>query len=354
MSCLFRAHASVQCLFFLIFFLHVDCANASLFYVFFLSRLTPYLLPHLYSPLLLSHSFKTSFQLIDDPSILFNDFAFKLNMWDDCLIMLRDSGVNDQRHIHALWQQIVLQCLPRRAMACPPPRGAERLELVRDYLTYGCVAGLATPLEPDVLRIAPQECFEEGAWVQELAHVIGRTITQLWHGGSAAGKFVVPLRTFLVPKLEEATAHVLYAKDWHQPQVPEMWVVDTLLEARVSWDELYGAYAALVKPSTAGFTSLHYLRSFVGLVEKWALHCERASSTGMGGGSGPTSAAAELSLFKTVCRTPGNALHDLLTHIRSNATSIFAEGNAVEKKEDLMQRVDALLRRPFIHHMLSA
>jgi hypothetical protein len=42
----------------------------------------------------------------------------------------------------------------------------------------------------------------------------------------------------LVPKLEEATAYVLYAKDWSQPQVPELWVADTLLQARVPWDEL--------------------------------------------------------------------------------------------------------------------
>jgi len=299
---------------------------------------------------------KNRFQLIDDPSVLFNDFAYKLNMWDDCLIMLRDSGLNDERHIGAMWQQIILQCLPRHALSCPPPRGAERLELVRDYLTYGCVAGLATPLEPDVMRVAPQECFEEGAWVQELAHVIGRTVALLWQGGGASGsgKFVVPLRTFVVPKLEEATAYVLYAKDWNQLQVPELWVADTLLQARVPWDELYGAYAALVKPSTTGFTGLHYLRCFVGLVEKWSTHCERASSTAMGGSGGPTSAAADVTLFKTACRTPGNALHDLLTHIRSNATSIFAEGNAVQMKEDLMRRVEALLRRPFIHHMLSA
>jgi hypothetical protein len=110
-----------------------------------------------------------------------------------------------------------------------------------------------------------------------------------------------------------------------------------------------------VKPSTTGFTALHYLRCFVGPVEKWSTHCERASSTALGGGSGgPTSAAADLTLFKTACRTPGNALHDLLTHICSNATSIFAEGNAIEMKEDLMHRVEALLRRPFIRHMLSA
>jgi hypothetical protein len=289
------------------------------------------------------------FGLIDDPSALFNDFAAKLNMWDDCLVILRDTNLNDERHIHLVWRQIVLQCLPRVARHCAEPHGAERLELVRDYVAYMCAGAgsAAAALQPDVARVSPAARFEDGAWLAELAACVGRTVRALRCGGPSGASFVVPLRSFLAKELEEATAHVLYAGGWAPEQgVQEDWVIDTLLAAGAPWEELYDAYAALVRARTSELSGLHYLRAFVSLVEKWASACERAAGLGARG-------AADLSLFKTVCRNPSNALHDLLTHVRSNATSISVEGHAVEKKEDLSRRVEALLRRPFINHMLA-
>ena len=64
---------------------------------------------------------------------------------------------------------------------------------------------------------------------------MGNTVAVLLRG---AGKFVVPLRSWLVKELEEATAHVLLASDWQPLPGGEAWVTDTLSAAGVPWDEL--------------------------------------------------------------------------------------------------------------------
>jgi len=169
-------------------------------------------------------------------SVLYNNFAAPLGLYDLCLSIFQTCRCDDSATIITLWRSILCEEL------LPCRTGSKNVQLNLNSLQRGSMMEEERIVitDSDVTHEAGGSLmlFEDGEWIPSIKHRIIALGKEL-HGKGA--DFVFPL-DFIAKQLEG-----LYCVHKEVSSKPaESWTLDTLIEAGVSFPALVEAYSAIV------------------------------------------------------------------------------------------------------------
>lgn len=221
-------------------------------------------------------------------SDLYNDLAKRYQLWELCLVILKQCRHEDRDEIALLWHHILARELPVRAAS---PEAAEFLDVKRREWR--------TPPVPHA-----DDLFEQGGWIARLQRVLVGLGRELYGRGS---NYVLPLR-MLCAELEQMTAE--YAQ---LAECDHRWVVMTMVKAGVPFDELFDCYAFLMSHADHRHDQhqLQVLSAFTALLVSWTHHASSSLSTSF-----------EKQIFRQRCRAPVDGLAEQLSALKNRLLAL--------------------------------
>jgi nuclear pore complex protein Nup155 len=282
-------------------------------------------------------------------SDLFYVYAYPMEMYEFCLLIVNICKNNDTDTIDTLWQNILCRELENCGVWSPNPNVSQLLTSLGVTTTEENQEDQHQGSNSNDNGSSNSNRFEDGRWAQTLSDKISGLGQDLYGSGA---DYTFPL-SFLIPKLEDLRMTFMEATDNGRNSADSSavhpWVVKSMVQAGVPYDVLFQSYNLILVEKERSLGSscsqeekMHYLKCLTELLTHWIKDANTgrngrssssavASMTRRGGGPSPGGAGSENNSPAVLLgrALSGGGLRNLIDNYKSSLESMVG-GNTRE------------------------